>query len=73
MMSAVATLRYRPHNARMRVLHWFLTAINRATSALGALLYGTPVYGVETSAVWERCLFLAMVTLLIVWGLFAAW
>jgi hypothetical protein len=40
---------------------------------LATLLYCPPSYGVEKSALWERCLFLWMGTLLTVWGLLAAW
>lgn len=35
-------------------MHWFLSKLDRGTSALATLLYGPPAYGVETSSLWER-------------------
>jgi hypothetical protein len=57
----------------MRFLHWFLSALDRGTSAPATLLYGPPAYGVERSGLWERLLFFALVALLMAWGVLAAW
>ncbi len=57
----------------MRAIHWFLTALDRGTSALATMLYGPPEYGIERSALWEQPLLLGMVALLLVWGVLASW
>jgi hypothetical protein len=56
----------------MRTIHWFLTILDRGTSALTTLLYGPPAYGIERSALWERLPLIAMVGLVMAWGILAA-
>lgn len=51
-------------NAGMTALHWLPRTLDRATSALATMLYGSPAYGVERSALWKRLLLLALVALL---------